>query len=149
VAPNQSCGDYSPLSEKFISAAANSSLSAWAAIPCFNYTDVSTVTDIDTYVQAAKAALKKNGYKHGKNYVIVGHSLGGFLTQDYVSTSHGFTDTAMSAQILLGSILQRKYRTISPTSGKSTISLKTKTLTLSGGRDGLTRITRTAEAYWH
>jgi len=54
----------------------------------------------------------------------------------------------VKGQILMGSVLLRNTRTINE-SGNTAFDYDVPTLTLVGDKDGLLRITRGAESYWH
>ena len=87
--------------------------------------------------------LKSAGFT-GDNVFIAGHSLGGVMAQKYAK---GKSDS-IKGQILMGSTLLRDYRSIQD-DGKSSYDYDVPTLTLGGTKDGLMRITRVAESYWH
>ena len=65
-----------------------------------------------------------------------GHSIGGMMLQDYLNDNK----QAGIGQILLGSFLFRKYRNV---------TYSVPTLTIGGELDGLCRVTRIMEAYYH
>lgn len=74
--------------------------------------------------------------------VVAGHSLGGIVIQDWVAANNGNIDgqPRVKATLLLGSFLQRKYNaTLFPT----------PVLQLAGTLDGLTRVTRLMESFYH
>jgi len=87
--------------------------------------------------------LVKEGFT-GDNYVMAGHSLGGVMAQQY---SNKNADT-FKAQILMGSTLTRDNRSINK-DGTSNYNYKVPTLTVGGTKDGLMRISRIAESFWH
>ena len=70
---------------------------------------------------------------------MMGHSLGGAMLQDYV-----FKCTNCKAQVLMGAGLLRKYR-----NGSMASDYPVNTLTIDGTLDGLYRVTRQAENYYH
>ena len=78
------------------------------------------------------------------NVFIAGHSLGGVMAQNYAK---GKTDS-IKGQILMGSVLLRSNRKINE-DGTTHVDYDIPTLTLGGTKDGLMRVTRLAEAYWH
>mmetsp|Transcript_6869 Transcript_6869/g.9062 ORF Transcript_6869/g.9062 Transcript_6869/m.9062 type:complete len:323 (-) Transcript_6869:447-1415(-) len=82
----------------------------------------------------------------GDNLFLAGHNLGGVMTQYYLSEKS--PDYTFKGQILLGSVMLRQYRSIQ-TDGTTLFDFPTSTLTIGGTKDGVTRITRVAEAYWH
>ena len=81
----------------------------------------------------------------GDNWFLAGHSLGGVMTQDYLKNG----DTQFKGQILMSSVLLRDRRSIQSTDGTTLYDYTTPTLTIGGTRDGLMRITRVAESYFH
>jgi len=115
---------------------------AWVGVPEFLF-DVPEPVLIDHYVQSTLAELKKKGFT-GDNVFLAAHSLGGVMTQIY---SKGRTD--IKGQILMGSVLLRDTRSLN-SDGKTEFKAGIPpTLTLAGEKDGLLRITRGAESYWH
>lgn len=51
-------------------------------------------------------------------------------------------------QALLGSVLNRKKLNLND-GGSSDVSYTVPTISIAGSRDGCSRLSRTAEAYWH
>ena len=86
-------------------------------------------------IEKAEASLHAAGLPKEAPMFLAGHSLGGAMLQDYVA---GCTNCA--GQILMGAGLLRKYR------GKK---YPVNTLTIDGTLDGLYRVTRQAENYYH
>eukprot|EP00352_Strombidinopsis_acuminata_P005277 CAMPEP_0176372020 /NCGR_PEP_ID=MMETSP0126-20121128/25105_1 /TAXON_ID=141414 ORGANISM="Strombidinopsis acuminatum, Strain SPMC142" /NCGR_SAMPLE_ID=MMETSP0126 /ASSEMBLY_ACC=CAM_ASM_000229 /LENGTH=441 /DNA_ID=CAMNT_0017731709 /DNA_START=295 /DNA_END=1623 /DNA_ORIENTATION=+ len=82
----------------------------------------------------------------GDNLFMAAHSLGGVMAQYYNNEKD--TDYTFKGQVLMGSVLQRKYRSIQD-DGTTLFDFTTPTLTLGGTKDGLMRITRVAESQWH
>lgn len=66
------------------------------------------------------------------------------MAQDYVKGS----SDKFAGQILMGSVLERKHRSIND-DGTTAFDYDVPTLTLSGEKDGLMRVTRGVESYWH
>lgn len=87
--------------------------------------------------------LKKAGFT-GDNIFLAAHSLGGVFAQQYAQ-SH---PDAMKGLILQGSVLLRNTRKVQ-TNGFTKFNTNMPTLTLCGELDGLMRITRCAESYFH
>ena len=76
------------------------------------------------------------------------HSLGGLMAQDYIS--NGTTDANLfKAQVLMGSTLSRDKIAIQKDGTSLLTGYNHKTLTIGGTMDGFSRISRTAESYWH
>ena len=67
------------------------------------------------------------------------------MTQDYLKNG----DTQFKGQILMSSVLLRDRRSVQSTDGTSLYDYTTPTLTIGGTKDGLMRITRVAESYYH
>ena len=92
--------------------------------------------------------LSSNGFD-GDNWFLAGHSLGGVMTQNYLTGSYGGPDPSLfKGQILMSSALLRDKRSIQD-DGSTLFNYSIPTLTLAGSKDGLMRITRIAESYWH
>jgi len=92
---------------------------------------------------SALSEIKKAGFT-GDNVFLAGHSLGGVMAQQY-APSH--TDV-IKGLILEGSVLLRGTRKVHA-DGFTKFNLNLPTLTLCGELDGLLRITRCAESYYH
>lgn len=88
------------------------------------------------------AGVTALGYT-GSNWVLAGHSAGGMIGQDYATSSGQFI-----AQVLMGAAINRDKVSIQ-SDGSSSIDYTVPTLTIGGSRDGITRISRMAEASWH
>ena len=111
-----------------------SELSVWAAIPQFDNNRVNP-QDIPGAVERVLNELQQNGFQPSAPIFFVGEYVGGAYLQDYVLTSK----KDASGLILLGSFLSRKNR----------VKFSVPSLTIGGGRDGLVRITRIMESYYH
>lgn len=98
---------------------------------------------IDHYVTKTIDELKKRGFT-GDDIFIAAHSLGGVMSQQFVK-SHS---DLVKGQILMGSTLLRDTHSITD-EGKTLFDYSTPTLQVSGLKDGLLRISRGAEAFWH
>ena len=97
---------YKALAENFQKEAAASGYKAWVGIPEFIF-DAPEPVLIDHYVQDTIKELKKRGFS-GDNIFMSAHSLGGVMSQNYVSSNKD-----IKGQILMGSVLLRDKRTIS------------------------------------
>ena len=67
------------------------------------------------------------------------------MTQDYLKNG----DKQFKGQILMSSVLLRDRRAVQSTDGTTLYDYTTPTLTIGGSKDGLMRITRVAESYYH
>ena len=114
----------------------------WVGLPEF-ILDTPEPILIDHYVTKAITKLQEAGFT-GDNIMLAGHSLGGVMAQKYAAKNAA----TIKGQILMGSVLLRDYHEIND-DGTTKWNYDVPTLTLSGTKDGLLRITRVAEAYWH
>lgn len=87
--------------------------------------------------------MKDFGFE-GDEVFLAGHSLGGVFAQDY---AYKHADD-YSGVMLMGAGIQRKYRELND-EGLTHWTVDVPTLTISGTKDGLYRITRVAEGWWH
>lgn len=93
--------------------------------------------------------ITSNGFT-GDNWFLAAHSLGGVMTQDFLNSSSTSPDPSLfKGQILMSSVLLRDRRSIQDSDGSTLFDYHTPTLTLGGTKDGLMRITRVAESYYH
>ena len=111
-----------------------SPFAVWVGIPEFAF-DFPEPLDISGGVNRILQSMRDSGMKTSK-IVFAAHSLGGTMLQDYLNNNQ----QAGIGQILLGSYLLRKYRTV---------PYPVPTLTIGGELDGLSRVTRIMEAYYH
>lgn len=88
-------------------------------------------------------ALANAGFSGGPIFAAA-HSLGGVMLQDWAK---GNSDK-VKGLMLMGSVLTRDLRSIN-SSGTSHFSYPLPVLTVGGTRDGIMRISRIAESYWH
>ncbi len=106
----------------------------WIGIPEFSI-DVAEPLVLKKGIDQMMSAMEKAGMKN-KTFFIAGHSQGGATLQAFVkSNSQGVT-----GMILMGSFITRdNYNTSYPV----------PTLTIGGELDGLTRVTRIMEGFYH
>lgn len=90
-----------------------------------------------------KEIKSKHGYT-GTQVYIAAHSLGGVIAQGYVKGK----SSQFKGMILMGSVLLRNTRKITST-GSTLYDYDVPTLNLVGELDGLLRISKGAETYWH
>ena len=127
IAPEQ----YIPLAQ----AIQNSShYSLWAGIPKFSL-DTPEPLEIAAGIKRIIGSLTEAGMNTTKVF-FAAHSLGGTILQDYLFSNRevGF------AQVLMGSFLARMYRNE---------TYPVPTLTIGGELDGLCRVTRIMESFYH
>ena len=87
--------------------------------------------------------LREMGFT-GDNIVMAGHSLGGVMAQGYSESNSDL----VRAQVLMGSVLTREKRSINA-DGTSKFDYSVPTMTVGGTKDGLMRISRVSESFWH
>lgn len=93
--------------------------------------------------------ITANGFT-GDNWFLAAHSLGGVMTQDFLKKGSTKVDASQfKGQILMSSVLLRGTRKVQDTDGTTLYDYSTPTLTIGGTKDGLMRISRVAESYWH
>ena len=97
--------------------------------------DLPAPFDVSTGVDRILSIMRSSGMT-ATSVFFAGHSLGGAVLQDYV-----YNDAkAAPGQILLGSFLLRKYRNE---------TYPVPTMTIGGELDGVSRVTRIMEEYYH
>ena len=107
----------------------------WVGAPQF-IANVPEPAQFGSKVDSVVDQLKKAGMSSDAKIVYLAHSLGGVMSQIHLTGDKPAAD----ALILYGSTILRKYRS-SP--------FKLPILTVDGDLDGLLRVTRQAEAYYH
>jgi hypothetical protein len=115
-----------------------SNLQLWIGIPSFKNNTPNPLT-MDLNIDATLAAMKRQGMR-AKYYFYGGHSLGGAVLQNWVNKT--YTNRTIDGQILMGSFLTRVFKT------DYKFSYAVPTLTIGGELDGLSRVSRIAEAYY-
>lgn len=113
-----------------------SNLTLWVGIPDFSF-DFPAPFEVATGITRIVTAMREAGLE-SQSIAFAGHSIGGVSLQTYLhdNSTMGF------AQILLGNFLQRKYRT-------RPYQVKVPTMTVGGELDGVCRVTRIMESYYH
>ena len=124
-------GGYRPFAEAVQRA---SPLKVWVGVPEF-FADTPEPLQFASKVHELTGKMVAAGM-HANRSVMLAHSLGGVMAQQYV-TSHA---AVVDALVLYGATVLRKYRTT---------SFGAPILTLDGTLDGLLRVSRQAEAWWH
>mmetsp|Transcript_16752 Transcript_16752/g.11888 ORF Transcript_16752/g.11888 Transcript_16752/m.11888 type:complete len:107 (+) Transcript_16752:265-585(+) len=104
--------------------------------------DIPNPGTIDGHVKEAIETMQASGFT-GDNLFLAAHSLGGVMAQWY--NAQESPEYKFKGQILMGSVLQRKYRSIQ-SDGTTLFDFPVSTLTIGGTKDGLMRITRVAES---
>ena len=109
------------------------SIAIWVGIPEVPL-DLVVASDMEKQIDSILDELVTAGFK-GEKIILAGHSVGGIAAQDVFLKSKKF-----ESLILLGSFVTRKNRS----------QLKdAQILTVAAELDGLTRITRIAESFYH
>lgn len=133
---------YTTLASEVQAQGASHNQKIWVGLPEF-ILDAPEPILIDSYVTKTIKKLEEAGFT-GDNILIAGHSLGGVMSQKYAKSN---TDT-IKGSILMGSVLLRDTHSIND-DGTTHFDYPVPTLTLGGTKDGLMRVSRLAEAYWH
>lgn len=133
---------YESIAEEVQKQGAKNGQRIWIGLPDFIFNAPEPIL-IDHYVTDTMKELVKEGFT-GDNYVMAGHSLGGVMAQKYTEKN---ADT-IKAQVLMGSVLTRDQRSIND-DGTTQYDYNVPTLTIGGTKDGLMRISRVAESFWH
>lgn len=113
----------------------------WIGIPQFFLKSPDPIS-INSYVKSTLKDLAKAGFT-GDNIYMAGHSLGGVMAQKYAA---GNMDQ-IKGLITMGSTLTRDNRKMNKDG--TTHFNNVPTLTIGGTKDGLMRITRIAETWYH
>ena len=124
---------YVPLFKAVQAAATN--YSVWVGIPEF-LADIPDPLTIGKDVEKILSSMLGEGMSTEAAVFMAGHSLGGTVLQDYIASS----PKNIRGQILMGSFILRKYRNE---------TYPVPTLTMGGELDGLCRVTRIMEEYYH
>lgn len=133
---------YQEIAEAVQAEGAQNGQRIWVGIPSFVSGSPDPVTIVGK-VSSTVDELRKLGFE-GDNIVMAGHSLGGVMAQGYTKTH---TDI-VKAQVLMGSVLTRDNRSISA-DGSTVFDYGVPTMSIGGSKDGLMRMSRVAESFWH
>ena len=126
---------YIPLAKRIQS---ESSLSIYVVIPAFALNTPEPLV-LSGGIEKGIQSMHDAGLDKEADIVLMGHSLGGAMLQDYV-----FKCKFCKSQVLMGAGLLRKYR-----NGSAGNQYPVNTLMIDGTLDGLYRVTRQAENYYH
>ena len=89
--------------------------------------------------------MQAAGFTGDEQYVAA-HSLGTVMAQDYVLKK---APKLFKGMVMMGGSLMRDKRTNDNSTGLTYFDYPVPTLVLAGNKDGLYRITRNAESWWH
>ena len=109
--------------------------SLWVGIPEF-LADIAEPLVLSKGIAKVLQVMSSQGMKSDVKVFFGGHSLGGAVLQDYVKNNA----KSATAQILMGSFLLRKHRND---------SYPVPTMAIGGELDGLNRVSRMMEEYYH
>uniref|UniRef100_A0A7S3W8N1 Alpha/beta hydrolase fold-5 domain-containing protein n=1 Tax=Strombidinopsis acuminata TaxID=141414 RepID=A0A7S3W8N1_9SPIT len=132
---------YTNIAQAYIDQGASNGQRVWVGLPSFLFS-VPEPLLIDHYVTETISEIKKAGFE-GDNIFLAAHSLGGVMAQNYANDHSEIKGT-----ILMGSVVLRSYHDLTE-SGQTQFSFPSPVLTLGGTKDGLLRVTRVAEGYYH
>lgn len=140
--------DYTNIATAFQNEAAKQGYKAWVGIPDFYFTKTPSPVTINKHIDQAIKDITATGFD-SDNWFLSGHSLGGVMTQGFLAPgSKDASAASFKGQILMSSALLRSTHSIQD-DGTTLFDYSTPTLTLSGSKDGLMRVTRIAESYFH
>lgn len=111
----------------------------WVAAPAFPLSTPEPLV-LGSGMSRAISSLASAGLPTGSPLVVAGHSLGGAMLQDWTYKNKD----KVQAQVLMGATLLRKYR-----NGTMCDTYPIPTMMMSGTLDGLFRVTRQAESFYH
>jgi len=134
---------YIGITETLQHVAAAQGYNVWVGIPEF-LDDIPEPLTVEHHVQTTFNELRSKYLFPGNQTYLAAHSLGGVMSQMYAKGKSSF----IKGLILMGAVLLRNTRQIN-TQGKTVFDFDVPTLTLSAELDGLMRISRAAEGYWH
>lgn len=115
----------------------------WVGIPEFTLNTPEPIT-IGSKIQQALKDLQAQGLPANAKIFYGGHSLGTVMIQDYLKNN---SKVPAQGLILHGGFIQRKYLSLRD-DGKHESQLAVPTLSVGGELDGLSRVTRFAEALY-
>ena len=111
-------------------------LPVWVGVPQFLLDEPSPI-QLSSKIRDSLHSMTAHGMAANRT-LLLAHSLGGVFAQQHVM---GGGSPKVDALALYGSTILRKYR--------NNDNVSTPILTLDGTLDGLLRVTRQAEAWWH
>ena len=132
---------YKKIAVAFQNEAAANGIKAWVDIPSFVF-ETPEPMEMTSAINTAKSAMTDAGFK-GKFYV-ASHSLGTVQIQSFLEKN----PDAFEASIMMGGGLTREKYVNDNSTGLTVIN-HTPSLSIFGSKDGLYRISRAAEAYYH
>lgn len=133
---------YTEFANNIQSQGADDGKKVWVGLPTFLF-DIPEPLLIDQYVKSTIKQLRQSGFE-GNNILLAGHSLGGVMAQNYAK-DHA---DEIKGQILMGSVITRDKHSLNE-DGSTHFDYEVPTLSIGGTKDGLMRVSRLAEAYWH
>jgi pimeloyl-ACP methyl ester carboxylesterase len=132
---------YRKIAVAFQEEAAANGIKAWVDIPSFVF-ETPEPLEMSSAINSAKSALSDAGFKG--SYFVASHSLGTVQIQSYLEKN----PDAFEASIMMGGGLTREKYVNNNSTGLTEIN-HTPSLSIHGTKDGLYRISRSAEAYYH
>lgn len=120
----------------------STSFSLWIGISDFSANIPDPLT-LSSEISNIVSQMKSQGMPNPTKTFYVGHGLGGTILSNY------FKNVQTDGIVLLGSFLPKSFREILQPEGKTQINFSSKTLTIGNELDGLCRVMRIAEAYYH
>ena len=99
------------IAQTFQSEAAKLGYKAWIGLPDFTYSKVKD-RGFDDHIESVMSKIMESGFE-GDNWFLAAHSLGGYMTQDYLNSGSRKADPSQfKGQILMGNAILRSQRKI-------------------------------------
>jgi hypothetical protein len=134
---------YKTIATEFQKQAAASGIKAWVDIPNFVF-ETPEPLEMESAINTAKSVLQQGGFPEGSKYFVASHSLGTIQTQEFLMKN----PDAFEAHMMMGGGLTREKYVNNNDTGLTEINT-VPSLSIHGSKDGLYRISRSAEAFYH
>ena len=108
---NYNAGQYTQIAQAFQLEAASAGYKAWVGIPDFTFKKPNPKT-IDKHIASVMDKINDNGFT-GDNWFLAAHSLGGVMTQSFLTSNSTKADPSLfKGQVLMSSVLLRDTRSV-------------------------------------
>jgi len=115
---NYSSMQYIQIAQAFQIEAAAAGYKAWVGIPDFLFSTPNP-KQIGGHIKSVMDKIASSGFE-GENWFLAAHSLGGVMTQDFLTSGSTSPDASLfKGQILMSSVLLRSTRSIDEVEGSS------------------------------
>ena len=134
---------YKTLAQEFQKQAAAEGIKAWVDIPAFVF-ETPEPLEMSEAINTAKSVLQQGGFPEGNKMFVASHSLGTYQTQNFLKKN----PDAFEGHMMMGGGITRDNYVNNNATGLTEINL-VPSVSIFGSKDGLYRISRAAEAYFH